>query len=576
MHDFAEKSTIQFPLAAAGTTWALVRLQHVPAEMITVPVKMELDDKESIDFSIQIQIPAFGHLKVSVLSSETGESVPAMMQMLWKTEGKERPPGNAIEFAPQFDKQGNPSGNRRAQLAGKLAGNYWCVPRPFEMTVPLGDWQITIRRGVEHVPVFETFHVAPGESIVKTYTPERWVDMRTLGWYSGDDHVHCQILSDGDAERLSQWVRAEDVHVANVVKMGDIYRTWFEQRGWGKEYRVTVGDTVLSPGQECPRTHNELGHTMEMNTKEMIRDTSQYYLYDKVFDQSHAQGGLSGYCHVLFDMFHVNRDMSINIPKNKVDFVEIMQFAQLGTNLYYDFLNLGFKVTAAAGSDVPWGGTVGEVRMYAYLGNTPFDADAWFEAVRAGRTFVSNGPMIDFTVDGAHPGGEITVNDNRLVHVKARAWGDKRRFVPTRLEVIAQGEVLRSVDSSDPEKNEISLTFATPAAGGFWIAAKVMGSDGSYAHTTPVYVKRLPLRFWKYAAVDELIAKRLKSLAEVEEMVADYTRQAKENPDLASREIQQMALQGPDLLKRVAEARAIYQDLQRTAAEEKAFREKIQ
>ena len=111
----------------------------------------------------------------------------------------------------------------------------------------------------------------------------------------------------------------------------------------------------------------------------------------EVFDAVHAQGGLTGYAHVNSGMFHVHRDMSLNVPRQKLDFVEILQFNQLGTDLYYDFLNLGCKLTASAGSDVPWGGTIGEVRAYAYLGEKEFTADNWFEAFGRGRTFTTSG-----------------------------------------------------------------------------------------------------------------------------------------------------------------------------------------
>ncbi len=175
-------------------------------------------------------------------------------------------------------------------------------------------------------------------------------------------------FSDEDAHRLMAWVKAEDIHLANVVKMGDIYRTFFEQRGFGPNYRVVDGDIVLVPGQECPRTHEQIGHTLAMNITSMVRDTERYFLYDEVFDAVHAQGGLTGYAHVNSGMFHVHRDMSMNVPRQKVDFAEILQFNQLGTDLYYEFLNLGCKLTASSGSDVPWGGTIGEDRAYAYLG----------------------------------------------------------------------------------------------------------------------------------------------------------------------------------------------------------------
>ena len=84
----------------------------------------------------------------------------------------------------------------------------------------------------------------------------------------------------------------------------------------------TDKDFVLVPSQEGPRTHEQLGHTLAMNTTSHIRDTNRYFLYDWTLDQIHAQGGLAGYAHVLHKSFQVHRDMSINVPKNKIDFVD--------------------------------------------------------------------------------------------------------------------------------------------------------------------------------------------------------------------------------------------------------------
>ncbi len=570
--DFAEESNIDIDAGSAGTWWTLVSLANVPARLITIPVNIQRAKEPPIRYFVQVQTPAFGRVKMEVLSEETGKPVPAMVRMIWKTDGRDRRPGNAIEIAPQMDKQGQPSGRRRANLPGRLAGPYWCVPKPFDMTLPPGEWEVTVRRGVEHIPIYQTLSVASGQVNEFTFQPRRWVDMRRLGWYSGDDHVHCQMLSDGDAGRLMAWVQAEDIHLANVVKMGDLYRTWFEQRGWGPENRVTEGDYVLSPGQECPRTHNELGHTIHMNTKEMVRDTDKYFLYDTVFDAVRAQGGLSGYCHVLFNMFQVHRDMSINIPKGKTDFIEVMQFAQMGTDLFYEFLNLGFKMTASAGSDVPWGGTVGEVRVYAFLGDTPFTPDAWFDAVRRGRTFVTNGPMLDFRVDSAYPGDEIAGDPRHPLRIRARAWGHPDRMVPSDLEIVSQGEVIRKLESQDPQRRELSLDFEMPAGHGFWIAARAKGNDGSLAHTTPIYVIRDTLRFWKYENVNELIAKRLASLDEVEKLVNQAREDVKQGKNLDNRVTRQLAEQGSALLDRVNEARGIYQKLTAAAQEETAAR----
>jgi hypothetical protein len=273
---------------------------------------------------------------------------------------------------------------------------------------------------------------------------------------------------------------------------------------------------VLVPGQECPRTHEQLGHTLALNITAMVRDPERYFLYDTVFDAVHAQGGLAGYAHVNSGLFHVHRDMSLNVPRGKVDFVEILQFNHLGTDLYYDFLNLGCKLTASAGSDVPWGGTLGEVRVYAYLGREPFNADNWFKAFGRGRTFTTSGPMLEFRVDDALPGDELPVKANRKLRVRARAWGDPRRMAPVTLEVVRHGEVLRAATSDDPQRPEARLDFTVEAGHGFWIAARARAGDGTSAHTTPVYVVREGLRFWKFEGLEDLLAKREESLRQIE------------------------------------------------------------
>ncbi len=573
-YNLSEHSRYRLPVEVAPgcVTWVLVSLNRVPQLKTSMEIEFAVAGQPTTILPVQTVTSNYGTLKVAVLSDDTGKPAPAMMRIVWKHDGREIQPSNALDFGPQFDRQGNWEGARRANLPGQLAGAYWCVPEPFTMELAPGDYRITVLRGTEHVAVHDTVTVVSDGVVERTYRPRRWVDMRKSGWYSGDDHVHTQILSDADAETVMTWIQAEDVHLANIVKMGDIYRTWFEQRGFGKDYRVVDGDYVLSPGQECPRTHNELGHTISMNIKNMIRNTEQYYLYDTVFDEAHRQGGLSGYAHVNSGIFFVHRDMSINIPKEKIDFVELLQFANLGTDLYYDFLNTGFKVTASAGSDVPWGGSVGEVRVYAYTGKKRFTADRWFEAVRRGNTFVTNGIMLDFRVDKAIPGDEILVDDDRPLRVYARTWGDPERCVPSKLEVIVHGEAIETTKPGAPNETELVLDFELPPGNGFWIAARAEGSDGSRAHTTPIYVVREGLRFWKYEGIEDLIAKRETSLSEIEQIVAEAIAQNQAGAVDDNRPIQQLALQGPELLERVKAAREIYTDLRETAGKEASLR----
>jgi hypothetical protein len=570
-----ESSLVAVDAAAQGVTYAVAGLEHVPFQRTTLRVEVRRPSRPPAQASLDVTTPLPGRLKLTVLSDDTGQPTPAMVRLMWRTDGLQRRPANGIEFAPQFDSQGHASGVRAANLPSPLNAHYWCVPGSFDMTLAPGVWQIGVRRGVEHEAIFQDVTVKSGELTTQTLRPRRWVDMPRRGWWSGDDHVHMRLLSDDDARNLMAWVKAEDVHLANIVKMGDLYRTYFEQRGFGPAHRVADGTHVLVPGQECPRTHDQIGHTLAMNITAMVRDPERYFLYDTVFDAVHAQGGLTGYAHVNSGMFQVHRDMSLNVPRAKVDFVEILQFNNLGTDLYYEFLNLGCKLTASAGSDVPWGGTIGEVRAYAYLGRQPFSADHWFAAFGRGRTFTTSGPMLEFRVDDALPGDELTVTSDRKLRVRARAWGDPARMAPMKLEIVRLGEVIRAVDSAEAKSPEAALDFTLDAGDGFWLAARARAGDGTSAHTTPVYVRRDGLRFWKFEGLEPLLAKREESLRQIESLVAEARRLDTEGRLETDRYRKLLAQQGDALLERVARARETYAGLRRTAEAERSRRGKV-
>ena len=98
-----------------------------------------------------------------------------------------------------------------------------------------------------------------------------------------------------------------------------------------------------------------------------------------------------------------------------------MEAAHLGVEHYYDFLNLGVKLTATACSDCP-AAVVGEERIFAYTGPGKFTADSWYEAIKQGHTFITNGPMLTLTVNRAIPGDEVRVGKGAKVRIRAKAW----------------------------------------------------------------------------------------------------------------------------------------------------------
>jgi hypothetical protein len=500
-----------------------------------------------------------GQLIVSVLDAR-GIPTPAIVQLRSEESGDVRAPDEIVSLAGQSDGMST-TGLVTKILPRKLSGRYWCVSdRGVRATLEPGRWTLTILRGMEYVPLRLTVTVPPGGSVDQQVTLERWVDAPALGWYSGDDHVHARLMDDEDARRLVTYGAAEDVHVLNILAMGSMARTWFAQRGFGRSFRVDGGAYILVPGQEDPRVGRaegdpiHMGHALALNLgSSMVRFPSHYFLYGAMFDAAREQGATTGYAHVNLNLDRVDHDMSINVPKGKVDFAEILQFDSMDTRLYYEFLDLGFRLTASAGSDFPWGDSIGEARVFAHVGkDRPFDADRWFDAFEGGNTFVSNALMLDFQVDEALPGGEIQTSEERMLRVRARAYGHPDMDTPQRLEIVRFGEVVREVRSEAASTEELGLDFEISSAQGFWIAARAYGWDGTMAHSSPIWVVREGLRPWDRDRVAQLLDLRLASL---DELRRGYQRLRERTPG------HPFVMQWDELRQQIDAAEAEYQEL---------------
>src|SRR6202040_2829895 len=139
----------------------------------------------------------------------------------------------------------------------------------------------------------------------------------------------------------------------------------------------------------------------------------------EVADLAHAQGALVGYVHPfeeepqpLTKPAHTDADeLPVDVALGKIDYLEIVAFAdhQATAGVWYRLLNLGFRIPAAGGTDAMANyatlrGPVGLNRVYASVANGALRSDAWLDALRQGRTFATNGPLLDFAVAGTSIG----------------------------------------------------------------------------------------------------------------------------------------------------------------------------
>ena len=167
---------------------------------------------------------------------------------------------------------------------------------------------------------------------------------------------------------------------------------------------------------------------------------------------------------------------------------------------YYRYLNAGFRLPIAGGTDkmsndVP----IGLARTYVRIdADDGFSFDSWCAALRAGRSYMSSGPLLSLWVDGTGIGDTVRLPERgATVAVHAAATSIFPMF---RLELVHSGRVIARSDSPSGA-HELTVDEDVKIDRPGWICARVGGGGPEHltrhrdewrraimAHTSPVYV----------------------------------------------------------------------------------------
>jgi hypothetical protein len=161
--------------------------------------------------------------------------------------------------------------------------------------------------------------------------------------------------------------------------------------------------------------------------------------------------------------------------------------------LYHRLLSCGLRLAATAGTDTflsfshsgTFSNPPGWGRVYAHLGDQQLSVAAFKEAIRAGRTVVTNGPWLTLEVNGEGPGAVLDLAPGDRLEARATVGGPG----VDHLSLVGPDGVIAEVDATSEIRFEAAVTEPT------WIAAVARGrgsantlDESALAHTTPVYV----------------------------------------------------------------------------------------
>lgn len=429
-------------------------------------------------------------VEVEIVDAATSRPMPARVRFV-APDGRYLPPlGHRDEVNPGL----NEDSGADVVLGGST---YAYVPGRFPIVLPPGPVEMEIVHGFSHRPVRRTIEMDAGDAPL--VVPLEAVDAD--GWTAVDGHVH--FISPTSA--LLQ-ARAEGVAIVNLLatQWGDHHTSLSDLPA--KVVADTDGEHLVVMGSE--NRQNMLGHIGLLGASDPVLpmasagppearmgDPLEWLMRDWA-DASRAQDGLAVAVHFPLPYAEIAAD----IVCGRIDAIELQALTPGvdGPSIreWYRFLSCGYRLPVVGGTDkmsaeVP----VGAIRTYARLDpEQPLSFAAFAEAVRAGRTFVSSGTLIDIEVDG-HGQGDVLIlgAGGGTVDVRVRAWAAQPLI--DAIELIHDGRVIAtSGGGTSTDRLELAERVSVGASG--WLAARATSrayihsafSTSMGAHSSPVYL----------------------------------------------------------------------------------------
>ncbi len=184
----------------------------------------------------------------------------------------------------------------------------------------------------------------------------------------------------------------------------------------------------------------------------------------------------------------------------KVDYMEVMGFSDhhITAGIWYRLLNLGYRVPAGAGTDAMANyaslrGPIGLVRVFLDTRGERTPA-ALRDALKSGRTFVSNGPLLGLTLDDHRAGDTLTGSGQRAARIAMRSP------IPVdHLELVQNGRVIKAFKLAG-ERTRFDWSGELALKAGGWVVLRAFNDKPDpwvldlypYATTSPIYLDTPP------------------------------------------------------------------------------------
>jgi hypothetical protein len=314
--------------------------------------------------------------------------------------------------------------------------------------VPPGPLVIEAHKGFEYWPARQEVNITAGKTTHVTLTLRPHVDMTAKGWYNGSTHVHMNYGGNlhNTPENLLMTASAQGMHIVSslVANKDNRILDWQYFKPGGREHPASNLEkrSLLVFGEENRPPF--WGHTFYIGLRDHLISPfltgyegtgveSLFPTNTELFRKARAQGAATGYVHAFGGESDPlggkgiggAKGYAVDVALGTIDAVEWSSASRGSLIPLQHAWNNDFPIAPVGGEDslanMQDNRPVGIIRTYAHLGDD-FTVDGWVNAIKKGHTYLSSGPVVDFSVNGQIPGGSVRLDAPGPVSIRGAVW----------------------------------------------------------------------------------------------------------------------------------------------------------
>ncbi len=394
--------------------------------------------------------------------------------------------------------------------------DWWVLPKPAIVKVPAAVLEFSALAGLETDLTVKRVDLTGKTQAALRIPLARFYQSRSSGYVAGNTHLHLMKLSKREADRYLREVPLADGldivflsyleravadldYTSNKYTPADLARLSHDHLrfGHGEEHRHNFG------------SHGEgYGHILLLDIPYIIQPVSigpgimkkgaDSPPLQAGIDKARQAGGKVIWAHNLYGFEDIPNWVTGRVHANN-----IFDGSAKGSykDTYYRYLNIGLRVPFSTGTD--W--FIYDFSRVYVMTDRPITPTEWLERLAAGGSYITNGPLLEFTAQGRPLGSVLDLPKPAEVAVRGRAIG---RTDFKRVELVRNGTVVStSASRSEGGHFVAALDLRLPIDAPAWLAlrtppppvegdpelqeAVAANEFGGrlFAHTSPIYVQ---------------------------------------------------------------------------------------